>query len=49
METVDRINRMEGKGSVFLAAQDVRKPWYMRQKYHPLSTPLNGVIYLLFS
>jgi DNA polymerase V len=33
METVDGINRRAGKGTVFLAAQGVSKPWYMRQQY----------------
>jgi len=33
MAVIDKINRMEGKGSVFLGAQGVSKPWYMRQQY----------------
>jgi len=33
MGVIDKINRMEGKGSVFLGAQGVSKPWYMRQQY----------------
>jgi DNA polymerase V len=33
MQVLDRINRMEGKGTVFLAAQGVSKPWYMRQQF----------------
>ena len=33
MRIIDTINRTEGKGAVFLAAQGVNKPWYMRQQY----------------
>ena len=33
MSIIDTINRIEGKGTVFLAAQGVSKPWYMRQQY----------------
>ncbi len=33
MAVIDRINRREGKGTVFLAAQGVSKPWYMRQQF----------------
>ncbi len=33
MTVVDKINRLEGKGAVFLAAQGVNKPWYMRQQF----------------
>jgi len=33
MAVMDKVNRIEGKGSVFLAAQGVTKPWYMRQQY----------------
>jgi DNA polymerase V len=33
MEVVDRINQEKGKGTVFLGAQGIGKPWYMRQQY----------------
>ena len=33
MRTIDAVNRVKGKGSVFLAAQGVSRPWYMRQQY----------------
>ena len=33
MQVMDQINRREGKGTVFLAAQGIHKPWYMRQSY----------------
>ena len=33
MEVIDRINRLEGKGTLFLGAQGVSKPWYMRQQF----------------
>jgi len=33
MNVVDEINRREGKGTLFLASQGTRKPWYMRQNY----------------
>ena len=33
MSTVDRLNRKQGKGSVFLAAQGINKPWFMRQQF----------------
>jgi DNA polymerase V len=33
MDVIDRINRLEGKGSLFLGAQGISKPWYMRQQY----------------
>jgi DNA polymerase V len=33
MAIMDKINAQEGKGKVFLAAQGVNKPWYMRQQY----------------
>lgn len=33
MAVIDRINREQGKGTVFLAAQGISKPWYMRQQY----------------
>ena len=33
MTVVDNINRLEGKGTIFLAAQGMSKPWYMRQQF----------------
>ena len=33
MRAIDAINQEKGKGSVFLAAQGVSRPWYMRQQY----------------
>lgn len=33
MGVIDSINRREGSGTVFLAAQGVSKPWYMRQEF----------------
>lgn len=33
MNVMDSINRIEGKGKVFFAAQGVSKPWYMRQQF----------------
>ncbi|QOR40229.1 DUF4113 domain-containing protein [Billgrantia diversa] len=33
METLDTINRSQGKGAVILGAQGISKPWAMRQKY----------------
>ena len=33
MDTMEAINRRAGKGKVFLAAQGVTKPWYMRQQF----------------
>lgn len=33
IDVIDRINRRAGKGTVFLAAQDVSKPGYIRQQY----------------
>ncbi len=33
MEVIDRINQRTGKGTLFLAAQGVSKPWYMRQQF----------------
>lgn len=33
MDVMDLINRREGKGTVFLGAQGVSKPWYMRQQF----------------
>ena len=33
MKVMDKINNSEGRGTLFLAAQGVRKPWYMRQQF----------------
>ncbi|MXY64432.1 MAG: DUF4113 domain-containing protein [Gammaproteobacteria bacterium] len=33
MRAVDAVNRVQGKGSVFLVAQGVSRPWYMRQQF----------------
>jgi DNA polymerase V len=33
MRVMDCVNQQEGKGAVFLAAQGINKPWYMRQQY----------------
>lgn len=33
MAVMDRINRHHGKGSLFLGAQGISKPWYMRQQF----------------
>ena len=33
MLVMDQINHREGRGTVFLAAQGMSKPWYMRQQY----------------
>jgi len=33
MRVIDKVNQREGKGAVFLAAQGISKPWYMRQQY----------------
>ena len=33
MQLIDTINQREGRGTVFLAAQGVRRPWYMRQQH----------------
>ncbi len=33
MHVIDNINKREGNGAVFLAAQGVNKPWRMRQQY----------------
>jgi DNA polymerase V len=33
MGIIDTVNRREGKGTVFLAAQGINKPWYMRQQF----------------
>ena len=33
MNIIDAINKREGKGSLFLAAQGINKPWAMRQQY----------------
>ena len=33
MRAIDAVNRAKGKGAVFLAAQGVSRPWYMRQQF----------------
>jgi DNA polymerase V len=33
MQVVDKVNRLKGKETLFLAAQGVNKPWYMRQQF----------------
>lgn len=33
MNVMDKINKNEGKGTLFLASQGVNKPWYMRQQF----------------
>jgi len=33
MNVMDRINKNEGRGTLFLASQGVSKPWYMRQQF----------------
>lgn len=33
MDIIDTVNQREGKGTVFLAAQGINKPWYMRQQF----------------
>jgi len=33
MHVMDKINKIQGKGALFLAAQGVSKPWYMRQQF----------------
>nr|WP_246404032.1 Y-family DNA polymerase [Halomonas stenophila] len=33
MVMVDEINKKQGKGTIFLAAQGISKPWYMRQNF----------------
>ncbi len=33
MHVIDGINQREGKGTVFLAAQGIHQPWYMRQQF----------------
>ena len=33
MQVMDRINRVQGRGTLFLAAQGVSRPWYMRQQF----------------
>jgi DNA polymerase V len=33
MRVIDQVNQQQGKGAVFLAAQGINKPWYMRQQY----------------
>ncbi|MCY4357401.1 MAG: Y-family DNA polymerase [Gammaproteobacteria bacterium] len=33
MQVLDTVNRREGKGTLFLAAQGINKPWFMRQQF----------------
>jgi len=33
MAVMDKINKNEGRGTLFLASQGVNKPWYMRQQF----------------
>jgi len=33
MNMIDNVNKREGKGALFLAAQGTNKPWYMRQQF----------------
>jgi DNA polymerase V len=33
MNVMDKINKNEGRGTLFLASQGVSKPWYMRQQF----------------
>lgn len=33
MSTLDKVNRMQGKGKLFFAAQGTDKPWTMRQQF----------------
>ncbi|MCP4001730.1 MAG: Y-family DNA polymerase [Gammaproteobacteria bacterium] len=33
MRVLDCINQQQGKGTIFIAAQGINKPWYMRQQY----------------
>lgn len=33
MAVMDKINRVQGKETLFFAAQGVNKPWYMRQRF----------------
>lgn len=33
MQTIDTINQVYGKNTLFLAAQGLSKPWYMRQQF----------------
>lgn len=33
MTTLEAIKKRHGKGAVFLAAQGIRQPWYMRQRF----------------
>ncbi|MEC9375794.1 MAG: Y-family DNA polymerase [Pseudomonadota bacterium] len=33
MNVIDKLNKWEGKGTVFLGAQGTNKPWYMRQNF----------------
>jgi DNA polymerase V len=33
MSVIDNVNKQEGRGALFLAAQGINKPWYMRQQF----------------
>lgn len=33
MDLMDSVNKQQGKDTLFLAAQGISKPWYMRQQY----------------
>ena len=33
MRMLDRVNKKHGRGTLFMAAQGVSKPWYMRQQF----------------
>jgi len=35
MEIIDKVNQREGRGTIFLGAQGVGKPWAMRQQHAP--------------
>ena len=33
MQVLDAVNRRQGRGTLFLAAQGINKPWFMRQQF----------------
>lgn len=33
LQVLDALNRRQGKGTLFMAAQGIRKPWYMKQEH----------------
>jgi DNA polymerase V len=33
MQTLDLVNKRHGRGTLFMAAQGISKPWYMRQQF----------------